>query len=201
VRKLPRKITKSIILLLMAVLLVSSLACFCNLVRAEPAFTLSIDAPIENMTYAQSNLEINIVISYFPSLRLDSLKLTYYLDEQPIASKVIYETHTGHMDVNLGNWDNSTANDRITLTDLSIGKHTFQVKGNGTGEYIAIGNAYESFETSVINFSVEKQNSNQTISTAILSGVIAGAVIVSIALLAIYRKPNLKTKKQPTQEV
>jgi hypothetical protein len=48
----------------------------------------------------------------------------------------------------------------------------------------------------------EPIKSNESFSTLamFLSGVIAGAVIVSLTLLIIYRKQNLKRKEQPTQE-
>lgn len=128
----------------MVVLVVSSLVCFCNPVKAEPVFTISVDTPIENKTYAQNNLIVNVNVGYTWGLYLGSLKLTYYLDGQPIASK----------NINGMEKDNYIFNsiDSVTLTELSNGKHTFQVKGSVTGYYIAIGHADQSLDTGVISF-------------------------------------------------
>jgi hypothetical protein len=130
----------------MVLFVVSSLVCFCNPVKAEPVFTISVDTPIENTTYAQNNLIVNVNVGYTWGLYLDSLKLTYYLDGQPISSKNINGMEKDSYIFN--------SIDSITLTELSNGKHTFQVKGSVTGYYIAIGYADQSLDTGVINFSV-----------------------------------------------
>jgi hypothetical protein len=94
----------------------------------------------------------------------------------------------------------------VTLSGLADGMHILNVYA--TDSFGNIGSTTTNFKVNKVNTVIPTPTEKATpkpseiSNTAILlSGVIAGAVIVSIALWVIYRKQNLKTKKQPTKEV
>jgi hypothetical protein len=82
----------------------------------------------------------------------------------------------------------------LTYSALSNGMHI--LKAYATDSYGNIGSTMANFR---INNTIEKptQGTLSISSIAILSGVIAGVVIVSVALLVIYRKQNLKRNNKP----
>jgi hypothetical protein len=90
----------------------------------------------------------------------------------------------------------------ILLMNLTYGEHKIQVKGESIASYFRDINTRINFESATVSFYIkqpEQLSGNPFSSMAmLLSGVIAGAVIVSVALLVIYRKQYLKRKDKLT---
>jgi hypothetical protein len=214
VRELSTKATRSIILLLIAVLLVQTF-CFLNLANAQDPsvhsssdFIISIDNPIEGAVFNKNYVIVQTILKngYFQLTgSFDSVDILYYLDGQLYSH--------GQSGINL-NYSVSTTYGEFNLTGLPSGTHELKV-----GVHIVYSYAFAPsprWEPKVSNATVHftiltptQKPTNQLTPTLtkapmqttlfsnlamILSGVIAGTVIVSVALLIVYRKHSLKMK-------
>jgi hypothetical protein len=200
VKQLSRKITKSVILLLITVLLVSSLG-FINLARAQPLpsdFAIVVSLA-EGTTITSNNVTLLIELSSKGVWwSLQSAQVTYYLDDQ-FFGQADYPPQI-----------------ITTIANLTQGEHKIEIKGEGTyfGYFREMGTGKVILNPITVNFNVNSEptqltqqptQTNQTTQLSgnpfsslamVLSGVIAGAVIVSVALLVIYRKKIRKLDKR-----
>jgi hypothetical protein len=206
---LKKKISYSVIFLLMAVLLVSYLG-FMNLVSAQKVyFNPTIDAPVNGSTFNSNSISVNVTIEYPEMLELITLSNAVYLDGGYDCSITFSPTTA----VNQTTYKSVGS---VTMHNLTEGTHTLQIKGSGyvkfhwpTGQpwsHLPVPyTANENFKTEPITFYINleqhtatpqpTQNSFSDLSM-ITAGIIVGTII-SVALLVIYRKQNLKRNNKP----
>jgi hypothetical protein len=199
VRKLTGKITKSIILLLMALLLVSIVPFFGSASRT-PVYRTTVATPISGSIINSTSVEINFGVSNPTQdpFAILSMQTSIFLDG-----------------IKCGQVETNSSTGSFNLTGLTQGEHTLQVNVTITLENIffgGIGDMNLDPVTAKIGVNLPKSTPTITQETSIsqptqlpnnsfsflamiLGVVIAGAVIVSIALLVIYRKQNLKRKE------
>jgi hypothetical protein len=210
VRKLTSKITKNIILL-MALILISSL-CFVDLTwvnaLSDPVFVMQVSSPMENTTYV-GDVEVIVFVTYNSWLSEQSFQTDCYLDGQFYSQiNLVNKDEGSGPTLKDEDYEPGIAIGNISLRYLPDGAHTLEVKCIATGHWSVYPgpNPNETLGSGRIVFFEESQLnnlSNNSYSTLVmvLSGVIAGAVIVSVAIVVIYRKQILKRKGQVTQEV
>jgi hypothetical protein len=125
---LKKKLSFFGILLLMAVLLVSSLG-YGNLVMAASTFPVTVESPIEGEIYTSDSITLRISgISHYPDEYIHSIQITYYIDDHQIGQMPLTVTHTKDQLV-------SNAIGEIDLTNLPQGPHKLSITGETSGGY------------------------------------------------------------------
>jgi hypothetical protein len=194
----------------MAVLLVSSLG-YVDLGGAESKYFygITIESPITGATLNTDNVTVKLQVTHSPWLEIDSLQANCYLDNQLYTQVQLLEATEGYLGTSKNSYTDMTpsiANGELFLQKLSRGSHTLEVNATGKGQTIIINSVSvnEDLNSVVATFYVNVSSTTPIPNTSItsfstlamvLSGVVAGAVIVSIALLVIYRKQSLKRKE------
>jgi hypothetical protein len=184
VKWLSTKITKSIILLLIGVLLVS-FANLTYLVKANPAIAteVSISGIVDGATYNNDSLALTMKVDdFFLNYTFPDSNINFYLDGQVLCK------------VNFVN-----GSDTILLNNLTQGEHKIYVNGHATYTANNSNSIIASFNSATASFNIDFKPTQQTVSFSSIAIITLSAVIVSVALLVIYRKQNLKRKdKQAT---
>jgi hypothetical protein len=173
----------------MALLLVSSLG-YVNLALAAQTFPVKVESPIEGAVYTSSEVILKIsASSHYPNEYIHSVTVNYNLDNQTTGTISLTVTHETQ--------DVSNAIGEIVLTGLSQGSHQVSITGETSGGYYFTSETYSGVPLTpvAINFFVNLGVAPK-VSAIIVGGAIAGAVIVSIALLVIYRNQRLGKKSQ-----
>jgi hypothetical protein len=196
---LEKKLSYFGILLLMAVLVVSSFSII-DVVSADGPI-VTIFSPLNDSTVESQSVRVSFKVELPPnSCYLNDLtEVICYLDGQLCDKPSI--------SIDRSSWTSGSG--ELNLTGLSEGKHTLIINGSATinAPPIAMYAPWAINPVNVTFYVIEptqqptqtnqttQQSGNPFSSMAmVLSGVIAGVVIVSIALLIIYRKQNLKRK-------
>ncbi|MCW4025622.1 MAG: hypothetical protein NWF01_11405 [Candidatus Bathyarchaeota archaeon] len=166
--------------------------------------TFTVQSPIEGSIYG-SDIPVQFSITYRNAddwFLLNSTIVKYYLDGQLISQQQIPESYSSDEPSRIYNAPLPTGGG-LVLNNLAQGEHTLQITGavHLSWMYYAIP-VDESFDAQV-NFKVIAAQTNQTSqipntsfsrTPLLLSGGIAGAVIVAVALLVVYRKHSLKLR-------
>lgn len=184
---LKNKLTKSTLIVFIAVLLLSSFS-YVSFVNAIPEFNseVSIQSPFNGTIFATNNVTVNFSLTdIFANQGYDAgyyigTGVSCYLDGKLYSNPQIALNRSVLV-----------AHGEVNLTDLSQGKHTVEI--NMTALYLSsVGGPAGISGNAVVEFTVAVPQSTNQIATVIIAVVI----IVGIALLFIYRKQNLKRKNK-----
>ena len=213
---LSRKLTKSIVFLI-AVLLFSSLGCI-NFVKAQnsPNYPINVNLldPADGATF-NGGVVFQVYIPQWLNSQSEPGVEVYDVHATILLDGFIYGTPNQPVFFYYQSQEYLLF---AYLTNLTNGEHKIQVIGNAVvvideGVLAPNGMSYypinitEAFNSPINSFSVNATKTTQTSQVTgspfsnwamILSGVIAGVIIVSITLLVIYRKQNLKAKDKLT---
>jgi hypothetical protein len=196
---LKKKLSYFVILLLMAVLLVSIVPFFGS-ASPTPVYITTIESPTSGSIINSSNVEINFGVSNPTQdpYAILSMQTSIFLDG-----------------IKCGRVETNSSTGSFNLTGLTQGGHTIKISVTVTLENMFFGGIGDmsldpvtaeigvnlpqstpilTQETSMSQ-PTQLPNNSLSILAMILSGVIVGAVLVSITLLVIYRKQNLKRKE------
>jgi hypothetical protein len=199
--KLTTKITKGIILLLMAILVVSAIGLFDFGCAASKYFNdITIESPVTGAILNTDSVTVKIQVTYSSWLDMTSLQANCYLDGKLYTQVQLLETSE-----NSPGGSPCVANGEFVLQNLTQGAHRLEINGTGKGytEIINSVDVNEDLSSGVSTFNVNLSSTTPTNTSVpssfsllafILSGVIVIVVLASIALLIIYRKHSLKLK-------
>jgi hypothetical protein len=204
----PRKITKSMMLLLMAALMVSSLgyvysinlsATLTPIPKQEQVWLdISIISPTEDST-TSNNLTVTFIVAVNTmSIHSGPLSFSTNIDGKNGPYGYLRDPPDGY--------NRSTSYGEFNLTNLVAGSHKLTLQSffiyytSNFSDKIGVDN------NKTVSFTVDAPNMPKLVETQlstlsiILGGAIAGTVIVAVALLVIYRKHSLKLKKGNSTE-
>jgi hypothetical protein len=213
VRQLSTKISKKALVLVVALLMLSGfISPQLDTTKANPTgpfstlptpidtkkdFDIAIQSPLEGSTFATYNATVDFLVKINDmSINPASMMYTSYLDGKEIFDNPNYFSSLGPENHGV-----------FILTGLSQGAHKLTIGVFMISEPPPNYERAGSYHNETVIFFVATQStqaptqSHDSFSSLamIFSGVIAGVIIISIALLVIYRKQCLKRKEQPTQ--
>jgi hypothetical protein len=186
-----------------------------------PIFGASITYPLQNATIDDYSVEAQIKVISYKGLIGPSLACDLFLDNNKYCSVLLVENFTRDPSGSHSDWEAA-----VMVNGLSQGNHTIQLRGKCSYE-VSTSDWREPLDTvnidissSVVSFQVSSSRQTQQPTQSIepsqtsqssqlptgsfsnmamlLSGAIAGGVIVCIALVIIYRKVQMPKKVNAT---